>query len=121
MPAVMAIATHLVQHVDDLCRRARPAGRALACLPDAARVAALHAVAAAVEAAAASILAANAEDLARADAEHHAASRQVVEHRDAIGDHQRMVVGQRDDARSQPDPTRPLRRRPTDSVPPQIL
>ena len=35
----------------------------------------------------------------------------VVEHRDPVGDHQRMVVGKRDDARSQPDATRPLRRR----------
>lgn len=69
MPATMTLAPHLIQHVDELCRRARPAGRALACLPDAQRVAALNAIAAALEADGATILAANTEDLARADAE----------------------------------------------------
>jgi len=46
--------------------------------------------------------------LAWTDAEHHAAPRQVVEHRDPVGDHQRVVIGQRDDPRPQSDPARPL-------------
>ena len=40
---------------------------------------------------------------ARADAEHRAAARQVIELRHAIGHHQRLVVGQRDDAGAETD------------------
>ena len=37
------------------------------------------------------------------DAEHRAPARQMVELRHAVGDHQRLVVGQRDDAGAEPD------------------
>ncbi len=57
---------HLQQHVDDICRRARPAARALAILDDDRRRAGLRAAAQAVAQAEARILAANAEDLAAA-------------------------------------------------------
>ena len=57
----------LAAHVDELCTRARPAGRALACLPDAQRVAALQAAADAIEAARDEIIAANEQDLARSE------------------------------------------------------
>ena len=40
---------------------------------------------------------------ARAGAEHHAAARHVVELDDAVRDHQRVVIGQRDDARAELD------------------
>lgn len=53
--------------VEELCRRARPAGRQVAVLPDARRVAALEAAARAIEADAEAILAANAQDMAAAD------------------------------------------------------
>ena len=59
----------LVSHVDDLCRRARPAASAVAVLSDAARRAALQAAADALLAHGDAIRAANARDLdqARAD------------------------------------------------------
>ena len=56
----------LTLHVDDLCRRARPAARIVAVTSDAQRRAALHAAADALAAAAPTILAANAEDVQRA-------------------------------------------------------
>lgn len=59
----------LSAHVDDLCRRARPAGAAIAALDDAVRVAALQAAATAIEADVDAIVAANGRDLAAA-AEH---------------------------------------------------
>ena len=59
----------LQQHVDDICRRARPAGRALAVLDDERRRAGLRSAAAAVAQAADQILAANARDLAAAQAQ----------------------------------------------------
>ncbi len=61
--------TDLNTHVDELCRRARPAGRHLACLDDATRIAALQAAAEAIEAAVSGILEANAKDLAAARSE----------------------------------------------------
>lgn len=56
-------------HVADLCARARPAARAVARLPDAARAAALRAAADALTAAAERIREANRRDVARAEAE----------------------------------------------------
>jgi glutamate-5-semialdehyde dehydrogenase len=56
-------------HVDDLCRRARPAARVVSLLPDRQRQAALQAAADALQADAATILAANAQDLAQAAAD----------------------------------------------------
>ncbi|MFW5846056.1 MAG: glutamate-5-semialdehyde dehydrogenase, partial [Planctomycetota bacterium] len=56
-------------HVEDLCRRARPAARALATCPDAERRQALEAIAGAIEAAAPDILSANRSDLERATAD----------------------------------------------------
>ena len=43
------------------------------------------------------------------DAEHGAAARQVVELHHAVGDHERMMVGQRDDAGAEPDALRARR------------
>ena len=48
---------------------------------------------------------------AGADAEHGAPARHVVELRHAVGDHQRVVVRQADDAGAELDVLRPLRRR----------
>ena len=59
----------LVSHVDDLCRRARPAAAAVAVLPDAARRAALRAAADALLAQGDAIRAANARDLEQARAD----------------------------------------------------
>ena len=42
-------------------------------------------------------------ELARTDAEHHPAPGEVVEHDDAVGEDQRVVVGQRVDARAELD------------------
>ncbi len=53
-------------HVDELCRRARPAAAAVAVLPDAVRQRAIRAAADALAADAPAIQAANAEDLAQA-------------------------------------------------------
>ena len=47
---------------------------------------------------------------ARPDAEHHPAAGHVVELDDAVGDHQRVVVRQRDDAGAEADVPGPLRR-----------
>lgn len=63
----MTATASITDHVDDLCRRGRPAGRALGVLPDAQRIAALEAAATSIEAAADEILAANARDMAQAD------------------------------------------------------
>ena len=43
-----------------------------------------------------------------AEAEHGAPARLVVELHDAVGDHERMVIGQRDDAGAEPDAARAL-------------
>ena len=43
--------------------------------------------------------------------EDHTAHRQLVQLRDAVRDHQRVVIGQRDDAGAELDPARTLRRR----------
>lgn len=65
----MEAATESLQHhVDDLCARARPAGRAVAALSDQQRRDALEAAAAALEHDLATILEANATDLTAADA-----------------------------------------------------
>ena len=64
-----AAASTLTAHVDDLCRRARPAAAAVAVLPDARRQAALHAAADALSAQADVIRAANAKDVAQAKAD----------------------------------------------------
>ena len=47
---------------------------------------------------------------ARADAEHDAAARQVVEQHHAVRQHERVVVGQRRDARAEADVPGALRR-----------
>lgn len=61
-----AAASPLTSHVDDLCRRARPAAALVAVLPDAERQRALLAAADALAAQADTIRAANARDLAQA-------------------------------------------------------
>ncbi len=48
---------------------------------------------------------------ARPGAEHHAAARHVIELRHRFGHHERMMIGQRFDARAQPDVLGALRRR----------
>ncbi len=67
-------ASTLTAHVDDLCRRARPAAAAVAVLPDARRQAALHAAADALSVQADLIRAANATDVAQARADGQAAA-----------------------------------------------
>ena len=57
----------LSAHVDELCRRARPAAAAVAVLPDATRQAALHAAADALDRHGDAIRAANALDVAQAE------------------------------------------------------
>jgi glutamate-5-semialdehyde dehydrogenase len=59
----------LVSHVDDLCRRARPAAETVAVLPDSARRTALRAAADALLAQGEAIRVANARDLAQARAD----------------------------------------------------
>ena len=59
----------LVSHVDDLCRRARPAAATVAVLPDSARRTALRAAADALLAQGEAIRVANARDLAQARAD----------------------------------------------------
>jgi len=63
----MSPAPAIREHVDELCRRARPAGRSLATVADADRRAALEGVARAIEADAQAIVAANREDVARGE------------------------------------------------------
>jgi glutamate-5-semialdehyde dehydrogenase len=57
----------LSAHVDELCRRARPAAAAVAVLPDAVRQAALHAAADAIDQQADAIRRANSLDVAQAE------------------------------------------------------
>ncbi len=64
----------LTTHVDDLCRRARPAAAAVAVLPDALRQAAVLAAADALGAQAELIHSANAKDVAQARAEGQSAA-----------------------------------------------
>ena len=47
-------------------------------------------------------------ELARADAEHHPPAGEVVEHHDAVGEHERVVVGERVHARAELDVLRAL-------------
>jgi hypothetical protein len=51
-----------------------------------------------------------AQERARPDAEHHPAPGQVIEQDHPVGDHQRVVVGQADDAGAEHDFAGPLRR-----------
>ena len=92
----------LEQHVEDLCTRAKPAGQALACLPDTQRVAALLAAADAIVAAKAAIIEANAGDLA--DAEANGLSGAMVDRLRLDGDRLDGVVADLRAVAAQPDP-----------------